>query len=71
MEARIGLERGSLDAPASGTESSGNWPFKLITQDRYAKLPEHVRGIAEGRVLAIIEEWEASGVKSSSSERVA
>lgn len=34
------------------------WPFKTITPRRYYKLPEHERGVIEGRALSILEDWE-------------
>lgn len=37
---------------------SALWPFRSITPHRYYTLPEHERGLIEGRALSILEEWE-------------
>lgn len=34
------------------------WPFGSIAQSRYEALPDRLKGVIEGRALAIIEEWE-------------
>lgn len=36
-----------------------SWPFRSISPGRYAQLPDYIKGLIEGRVLAEIEAWEA------------
>jgi len=45
-----------------------DWPFTDIDPSRWALLPERVKGKIEGRVLAQIEEWEETSIKSSPSK---
>lgn len=40
------------------------WPFTDIEPSRWAALPDRVKGKIEGRVLAQVEEWEESSIKS-------
>ena len=35
-----------------------HWPFTSIAPPRYEALPDRLKGVIEGRALAIIEEWE-------------
>ncbi len=34
------------------------WPFSSIARPRYEALPERLKGVIEGKALAVIEEWE-------------
>lgn len=55
--------RGPMDKSAdegTTTAHESAWPFRAISQDRYAALPAYVRGVIEGRVQSLIEEWESS-----------
>lgn len=63
MEIKIGLDRGSLDI-SPDVSSGGEWPFKTIAAARFDRLPDHLKGVIEGRALTIIEEWEAEQSKS-------
>lgn len=51
-----------------GTENSAaiapTWPFREVSPERYAQLPEFVKGVIEGRILAEVESWEASSRKT-------
>jgi transcriptional regulator with XRE-family HTH domain len=42
--------------PAAPSQSS--WPFWAITPERYDALPPYLKGMIEGRVQSMIEEWE-------------
>lgn len=48
----------ATQAPIQAT--SPEWPFRTIDPARYQLLPDALRGMIEGRALALIEEWEAS-----------
>ncbi|NGT16950.1 helix-turn-helix domain-containing protein [Achromobacter insolitus] len=41
------------------------WPFPDIEPSRWQALPDRVKGKIEGRVLAQVEEWEESNIKSA------
>ena len=61
----------STDFLLTGRQSEAatpDWPFPDIEPSRWAQLPERVKGKIEGRVLAQIEEWEETSVKSSPSK---
>lgn len=49
------------DAAASGPAIDG-WPFEF-PRSRFDALPDKLKGRAEERVLAVIEEWEANHSK--------
>lgn len=49
---------GWLDQDHTDQPIPAAWPFKNISPRRYYKLPEHERGVIEGRALNILEEWE-------------
>lgn len=61
IEAVLGKPEGWMDVDHSASPSltETGWPFAEISQDRYAQLPDRVKGLIEGRVLAMIEDWEA------------
>lgn len=50
---------GKLQASAKGT-----WPFESITQKRFDAMSDKYKGIAEGAVRQILEEWEAKKAKA-------
>lgn len=54
IEVKLDLERGLMDNDTS------LWPFQTIRADRFAKLPERQKGMAEQEVRRILEEWEDS-----------
>lgn len=60
MEALRGKEPGWMDNDAE------LWPFETITSERFARLPERQKGMAEQEVRRIVEEWEALGGGSGS-----
>lgn len=45
---------------------AGGWPFETIQVDRFEALPERWKGIAEGRVRDVVEEWEAQNKSKGS-----
>lgn len=55
-------------ADTSNTEAhttiAPTWPFREVSPERYAQLPEFVKGVIEGRILAEVESWEASSRKT-------
>ncbi|WP_082579069.1 helix-turn-helix transcriptional regulator [Achromobacter sp. Root565] len=48
------------DEDASPIPLPNSWPFWGISPERYEALPPYQKGLIEGRVQAMIEEWEAS-----------
>lgn len=64
IEHARGLPEGWLDAQHSAEAPSPTWPFVSIDPRRYDLLPERVKGMIEGRVAAMIDEWEADTAKS-------
>jgi hypothetical protein len=42
------------------TESGAPWPFQRITPEQWAKIPDTVKGIIEGRALTEIDAWDKS-----------
>jgi len=68
-----GMERpsGWMDRDSGAASDNAPWPFKALSPERYALLPERVQGLIEGRALAIAEEWEQSNRKSPTPGEVA
>lgn len=54
MEAGMGKPRGWMDNDPT------LWPFQTISPGRFNSLPTHWKGIAEGEVRRVLEEWESS-----------
>ncbi|MEQ4618325.1 MAG: hypothetical protein ABN482_09785 [Corticimicrobacter sp.] len=59
IERLLGKQEGWMDANHTDipTPSLAGWPFLSITPERYAQLPDRLKGLIEGRVMAMIEEW--------------
>lgn len=55
MEDKRGKERGWMD------NDQDLWPFQSLSAERFAKLPERFKGMAEQEVRRILEEWESKG----------
>ncbi|MFY3460542.1 helix-turn-helix domain-containing protein [Achromobacter xylosoxidans] len=45
--------------PAPLPKSDESWPFRSLSPERYDQLPDYIKGVIEGRVLAEVEAWEA------------
>lgn len=60
IEAKCGKEIGWMDNDPS------LWPFETISFERFSRLPERQKGMAEQEARRVIEEWEQSlgGVSS-------
>lgn len=63
IEQILGKPAGWMDTDHNAKKNppGANWPFEAVTPDRYDQLPDRVKGLIEGRVLAMIEEWENGG----------
>lgn len=62
IEAALGKPVGWLDSAHddAGRTSVVPWPFSTIEPGRYEQLPERVKGLIEGRIAAMIDDWEAA-----------
>lgn len=63
IELRLGKPLGWLDVNHSQEPARSNvdWPFQAISPDRYTQLPDRIKGLIEGRVMAMVEDWETNG----------
>lgn len=61
IERLIGKPEGWMDVDHvdKSSEHAATWPFMSIAPARYAQLPDRVKGLIEGRVAAMIEDWES------------
>lgn len=55
METRFNKEVGWMD------NDPELWPFETIRHDRFSRLPERFKGMAEQELRRVIEEWESKG----------
>lgn len=54
IEEAVGKPRGWMDSDIGQVE----WPFGSVDPERFASLPDRLKGRIEERVLLMIEEWE-------------
>lgn len=59
-EAARKIERALMLEPGWMDNDPDLWPFRTIAFERFNRLPERVKGMAEQEVRRIIEEWEQS-----------
>lgn len=73
LETGTGKPEGWMDQQHGGLAqtAANDWPFAAITPERYQQLPDRLKGVIEGRALALIEEWEMTSIKSHSDGRAA
>jgi hypothetical protein len=58
IEQALGKPQGWMDTDPD--RQVADWPFASVTPERFAAVPDHLKGRIEERILSMIEEWERS-----------
>lgn len=61
-DAARGMERRFRKDPGWMDNDPDLWPFETISHDRFSRLPERFKGMAEQELRRVIEEWESARV---------